>query len=422
MYDAGFGDEERIRADGFDVRPLRSRRYVGRVRELRRPHQSGRARCRALRAVPLGHGGQGGRMAHRSGRRVELRQHAVRPGAGRSSATSARVEAAGGAGSRCRHGPPRATTSTPSRSGVAEANIRALHLRPERVTVVERGRARAGPRDLERRHGVSASERAWASSRTPKVVLAVGRQEHQKRQVDLIAAADAMLDRVPAPAGAHRRAARQRDAGAAAGARRPSAGRGDHHVARAPARRPRSPVRRRRARHPVALRGHGGSRHRGDGAAMPGRVHRRRGCPRHPARWGQCAAGPGRRAGAARRRAGPCVARRSAGRRAALPRPRRLRGALHDRSGGRPGWRRCTPSSLDGRPVEERADEVARASTRVPPRRRGLVEAHRSGGCASSPTTSIGEPEAFARQLDRLSSRYVDRDGLGGRRLDRGAR
>ena len=32
---------------------------------------------------------------------------------------------------------------------------------------------------------------------TSRVVLAVGRQEHQKRQVDLIAAADAMLDRVP---------------------------------------------------------------------------------------------------------------------------------------------------------------------------------------------------------------------------------
>ena len=49
-----------------------------------------------------------------------------------------------------------------------------------------------------------------------------------------------------------------------------------------------------------------------------------------------------------------------------------------------------------GRPVEERGDEVAGAGTRVPPGRRGLVEAHRSGGCASSPTTSIDEPEAFA--------------------------
>ena len=35
MYESRFGDEERIRSDGFEVGPLRSRRYVGRVRELR---------------------------------------------------------------------------------------------------------------------------------------------------------------------------------------------------------------------------------------------------------------------------------------------------------------------------------------------------------------------------------------------------
>src|SRR4051794_31339571 len=36
LYDAGYGDEERVRAAGFEVRPLPSRHYAGRVRELRR--------------------------------------------------------------------------------------------------------------------------------------------------------------------------------------------------------------------------------------------------------------------------------------------------------------------------------------------------------------------------------------------------
>ena len=35
LYDAGFGDEDRIRADGFVVRPLAAQRFIGRVRELR---------------------------------------------------------------------------------------------------------------------------------------------------------------------------------------------------------------------------------------------------------------------------------------------------------------------------------------------------------------------------------------------------
>ena len=80
--------------------------------------------------------------------------------------------------------------------GVADANIRALHVRRERVTVVERGRSRdvLGRWTATRRERVRAALGVEATSR---VVLAVGRQEHQKRQVDLIAAADAMLDRVP---------------------------------------------------------------------------------------------------------------------------------------------------------------------------------------------------------------------------------
>ena len=79
--------------------------------------------------------------------------------------------------------------------GVADANIRALRLPGERVTVVERGRAREvlGTWCTSRREGV----RADLGVADAQVVLAVGRQEHQKRQVDLIAAVDALLDRVP---------------------------------------------------------------------------------------------------------------------------------------------------------------------------------------------------------------------------------
>ena len=36
LYDAGFGDEERLRTDSFEIVPLTSRRFLGRVRELRR--------------------------------------------------------------------------------------------------------------------------------------------------------------------------------------------------------------------------------------------------------------------------------------------------------------------------------------------------------------------------------------------------
>ena len=259
--------------------------------------------------------------------------------------------------------------------GVAEANVRALHLRPERITVVERGRSRAGSRDLERRPAMQVRERLGIVA-DAKVVLAVGRQEHQKRHVDLIAAADAMVDRVAGlrvliagPAG-------QRDAGAAAGALGASACRHDHFGARPPSRRPRSAVRRRCARHPVALRGDRGSGHRGDGAEMPRRVHRRRGCSRHPEQMGSmpCWCRP------ASRRASPtdwsercttiswstrCVAVASPTSRSASRSKRR-----------RPGWRSCTPRSPEAA-RRDAGDEAARAGPRVAPRRGGLIEAHR---------------------------------------------
>ena len=374
MYDAGFGDEERIRADGFDVRPLRSEHYVGRVRELRRRIRASTpdvVHCALFRSDMVGRvaGWRTGAVVVSS--LVNTPYDPARPQLGDVSPWKLRsVQAADAATARL------VDHFHAVSQGVAEANVRALHLRPERITVVERGRARAGPRDLERRSGVSASERTWASP-DAEVVLAVGRQEHQKRHVDLIAAADAMVDRVAALAGPHRRAARQRDAGAAAGPRRPPACRGGHHVARPPSRRPRPAVRRRRARHPVALRGHRGSRHRGDGAALPRRVHRRRRCSRHPEPTGSM----------------PCWSR---------PVSRRcladgLFRALHDeqladalRCRGLADFEeRFTIEAAATRmealyaaltrrpPVEERGGEAAGADARVAPRRGGLIEAHR---------------------------------------------
>jgi glycosyltransferase involved in cell wall biosynthesis len=76
--------------------------------------------------------------------------------------------------------------------GVADANIRALRLRPERVRVVDRGRPidQLGERTTERRERV---RRALDVADDDIVLLAVGRQEYQKAHVDLIAALDTML-------------------------------------------------------------------------------------------------------------------------------------------------------------------------------------------------------------------------------------
>jgi glycosyltransferase involved in cell wall biosynthesis len=194
MYDAGFGDEERIRSDGFDVRPLRSGRYVSRVRELRR-----RVRAAAPDVVhcALFSSDMVGRVA---GWRtdavvvssfVNTPYDAARIQLGDVPAWKLRaVQAADAATARL------VDHFHAVSQGVAAANIRALHVPRERVTVVERGRSRhaLGTWSLTRRERVRKS---LGIAETSKLVLAVGRQEHQKRHVDLIAAADAMLDQVP---------------------------------------------------------------------------------------------------------------------------------------------------------------------------------------------------------------------------------
>ncbi len=71
--------------------------------------------------------------------------------------------------------------------GVATANIAALRLRPDRVTVIDRGRPteQLGEPGAERRAAVRG--RLGVNDHTV-VVLAVGRQEFQKAHADLIAA------------------------------------------------------------------------------------------------------------------------------------------------------------------------------------------------------------------------------------------
>lgn len=80
--------------------------------------------------------------------------------------------------------------------GVADANIRALRLRPERVVVVDRGRPveQLGERSAERnqrvRHQLGVAD-------DDLVLVTVGRQEYQKAHVDLIEALDLVLAHRP---------------------------------------------------------------------------------------------------------------------------------------------------------------------------------------------------------------------------------
>ncbi len=80
--------------------------------------------------------------------------------------------------------------------GVAEANSAALHYPRSRIVTVERGRDRSdlGHWSLERRR--LTRSRLGFSDLTP-IILAVGRQEFQKAHVDLIRAAELLVDRHP---------------------------------------------------------------------------------------------------------------------------------------------------------------------------------------------------------------------------------
>ena len=80
--------------------------------------------------------------------------------------------------------------------GVKAANARALHLKRSVISVAERGRdtSALGVRSVERRAVV---RRSLGIDEEAVVVLSLGRQEHQKAHVDLLAAAALLRDRFP---------------------------------------------------------------------------------------------------------------------------------------------------------------------------------------------------------------------------------
>lgn len=195
LYDAGFGDEDRLRDAGFDVRPLAADRFVGRVRALRQ-------RIREFEPdvihTALFNSDMIGRIAsYRSGAAVvsSLVNTPYDPGRRADPAVRAWkiriLQAVDAATIRCFVDRLHAVSA-----GVADANSRALRFPVDRIDVAERGRSRHqfGEPSPARRERVRAS---MGIAETTAVVLAVGRQEHQKAHVDLIAATTSLQDLVP---------------------------------------------------------------------------------------------------------------------------------------------------------------------------------------------------------------------------------
>jgi glycosyltransferase involved in cell wall biosynthesis len=195
LYDAGFGDEERIRDKGFDVRPLRAQSFVGRVRELRR-------RIRAERPdvvhTALFSGDMVGRLASwRTGTRVVSSLVNTTYDTSRTSDPNLRrwklwtVQLIDAVTARLFVDRFHAVSE-----GVADVNARDLRFPRRGIDVVHRGRSRdrLGVWSSERRAAVRAS---LGVAPTDPVVIAVGRQEHQKAHVDLVAATAQLLEAVP---------------------------------------------------------------------------------------------------------------------------------------------------------------------------------------------------------------------------------
>lgn len=194
LYDAGFGDEERLRAAGFDVRPLGRRRYLGRVRELR-------ARVRSERPdivhTALFAGDMVGRVAAwRTGTKVVSSLVNTTYDVARTSDPNIRrwrlrvVQALDVLTGRVMVDRFHAVSA-----GVADVNARDLRVPRSRISVVQRGRSRGqlGVWSQERRETARAALGIDASA---KVVLAVGRQEHQKAHTELVAAIPHLLANV----------------------------------------------------------------------------------------------------------------------------------------------------------------------------------------------------------------------------------
>ena len=195
LYDAGFGDEERLRASGLEVRPLTSRHFLGRVRELR-------SRIRAEQPdivhTALFASDMVGRVAA-CGTKTKIV----------SSLVNTTYDAARGADPNVHRWKLNAVQLVDALTGrmlvdrfhavsegVAEVNARDLHLPRTRIGVVQRGRSRdrLGVWSPDRR---ASARKALGVSPDTKVVLTIGRQEHQKAHVDLVAAIAALGRTVP---------------------------------------------------------------------------------------------------------------------------------------------------------------------------------------------------------------------------------
>lgn len=191
LYDAGFGDEDRIRHDGFDVRPLAASGFLGRVRELRRRVRAERPDVvhTALFSADL----VGRLAAWRTGARVV------------SSLVNTTYDTARTADPNLRPWKLRVVQVLDAvtgrlcvdrfhavSEGVAEVNARDLRVPRARIDVVHRGRSRErlGSWSAERR---AAAREALGIADDVPVVLAAGRQEHQKAHTDLVAATEVLL-------------------------------------------------------------------------------------------------------------------------------------------------------------------------------------------------------------------------------------
>lgn len=196
LYDAGFGDEQRLRENGFAVRPLGSTGFVGRVRELR-------TRIRAERPdvvhATLFNADMVGRLAAwRTDAKVV------------SSLVNTTYDTARTSDPHLRPWKLRCVQALDALTGrllvdrfhavsvgVADTNAHDLRVPRDRIEVVHRGRSRAhlGAWSRERRTDV---RRSLGVADDVKVILAAGRQEHQKAHVDLVAAAGLLAAELPA--------------------------------------------------------------------------------------------------------------------------------------------------------------------------------------------------------------------------------
>jgi glycosyltransferase involved in cell wall biosynthesis len=194
LYDAGYGDEERLRDEGLSVSPLSSRSYVRRVRELR---SIIRQRRPDVVHTTLFNGDMVGRLAGwRTGSKVV------------SSLVNTTYDPARMTDPNLNRWKLRAVQLLDAvtgrlfvdrfhavSEGVADRNARDLRVPRQRISVVHRGRSRdrLGEWSADRRRQARAS--LGVADGVP-VVLAAGRQEHQKAHVDLVRATELLLDRL----------------------------------------------------------------------------------------------------------------------------------------------------------------------------------------------------------------------------------